>query len=79
MKDQIGLNLLEAAAIATQKLAKKLRQLRNRGDASEQDLADAKGAVDAVRRIYARAGLPGFDWDSRAAKKERREEGSDDA
>jgi hypothetical protein len=65
---------LRAAAEATQKLHKKLRQLLNKGEASAADVQDAAAAAQSVRAIYARHKLKAFDLDSRAERKNRHEE-----
>ena len=71
MKDQIGLNLLAAALVAAQKLEKKLRQLRNRNDATDKDVADAKEAVEILREIADRSGTKPVDIDNRAERNRR--------
>lgn len=73
MHDQIGLNLLNAALVAAQKLHKKLRQLANRGDCSEQDVADARAALESLREISVRHGVRPVDVDSRAERQKRKE------
>lgn len=60
---------LRAALIAAQKLEKKLRTLRNRGECSEADLADAKTTLASVRAIYDRNGLAATDLDSRGERR----------
>lgn len=62
---------LSAALIAAQKLEKKLRQLRNRGDCTDADLADAVAALTAIRAIYDRHGLFSPDIDSQGERRRR--------
>jgi hypothetical protein len=77
MTDSIGQHLLRDACRAAQKLHKKLRQLRNRGDAADADVADAAATVAALRRVMDRHGLTeGYDLDSRPERTRRREEGT---
>lgn len=52
------------ALVATQKLEKKLRQLRNRGDASQEDVDDAKECVEILREIADRHGINPVDIDA---------------
>ena len=72
MTDPLTLHLLRGAAQAAQKLHKKLRQLANRGDATEADLTDAADACEAVARIQERHGVAPLDIDSRGERRRRR-------
>lgn len=65
-------NLLENALLAAQKLEKKLRQLRNREEATPRDVADAKAALELYRGIAARHALSPVDLDSRAERARRK-------
>jgi len=51
------------ALISAQALEKKLRGLRNKGLATDADVADAKAAIEAIRSIYARHCLMPTDID----------------
>lgn len=66
--DNDWLLYLDAAALAAQKLHKRVRRWRNQGHASDQDVADAAAALAAIRAIYARHGLAAVDLDSGAER-----------
>jgi hypothetical protein len=70
---------LDPAALALQKLHKKLRQWLNAGYCEPADVNDAAVALEAVRRIYRRCGIDPLDLDSRAERRHRREADRDHA
>lgn len=55
---------LKNALIYAQKLEKKLRQLRNRKEATEEDVEDAKEVVEILREIADRRGIAPIDIDA---------------
>jgi hypothetical protein len=61
--------LTTSALAEAQKLHKKLKQLLNAGHCDAADVNDASVAIEALRRICDRHGLPRIDIDSRKGRK----------
>lgn len=59
---------LREALIAAQKLEKKLRRLRNRGEATTEQVELVKQALGGLRRVAHLRGGPPVDLDSRAER-----------
>lgn len=60
---------LDAASKALQKLDSRLRRWRNKGHATDADVAAVKRSIDSLRGVYAAHGLKPLDIDSRAERK----------
>jgi hypothetical protein len=71
--DAIATHLLQSALITAQKLEKKFRQLRNRGEVTARQLDDARGIVAYLRGLADQFGVESPDIDSRAARARRKE------
>lgn len=71
MTDLMSAGFLGEALHFAQKVHKRARQLKNRGDATAQDLEDAEVAIDRLRAIHRRHGIQPVDMDSRAEKRKR--------
>lgn len=65
------------ALVAAQRLEKKLRQLRNRGEATEADVSDAKQAMEILRLLGDRHGWYTPDIDSGAERRRQKRERGD--
>ena len=63
------LSWLDPACAALQRLDKEFRTQRNRGHASESEVAAIKAALSAIRQLYYSRRLSPPDLDSRGARR----------
>jgi multidrug resistance efflux pump len=63
---------VDKALVALQELEKQLRNLRNRGDATELEVELAKEAIEALRQLAKGRGYSPPDIDSRPFRRESR-------
>jgi len=65
MNEPVFVEKLATALIAAQKLDSRLRGARNKGAATDRDVADCKECIARLRAIADRHGLPTEDIDRR--------------